>query len=62
MKSRKKRNRGALQKLAAFFIDNWWLKLLSLALAIIIYQTLKTEPKQNERKLNTIYRQNLSQH
>ena len=60
MNSRRKLNRGALQKLAALFMDNWWLKLLSLALAIIVYQTLKTEPKQNERKLNTTYRQDAS--
>ncbi len=36
-----KTGNGVLRRLASAFTENWWLKLLALALALIIYHTLK---------------------
>ena len=41
MKSVDDERRGVLSRLAELVTRNWGLKLLSLVLAIIIYQTLK---------------------
>lgn len=60
MKSRSNLNRGAMQRLLSLFIDNWWLKLLSIALAIIIYQSLKPDQKHNERNTNYQYRRDVT--
>ena len=56
MKSTDKQNKGMLRYLASFITDNWWLKLLALALATIIYQSLKSDLQQNERPQQRQYR------
>jgi len=60
MKSRRNLSKGAMGRFVSLFIDNWWLKLLSLALAIIIYQSLKPDQKQNERNTNYQYRHDVT--
>ncbi len=46
---------GLVRRFASAFTENWWLKLLALALALTIYHTLKPSSGQvrdiNERTL-----------
>ena len=49
---RKNKAVGPLRYLVSFITENWWLKLLALALAIIIYQSLKSE-KQKDTSRNS---------
>ena len=34
---------GLFSRLGGIIIHNWWLKLLSLVLAIVVYHSLKTD-------------------
>ena len=52
---RKNKDVGPLRYLLSFITENWWLKLLALLLAIIVYHSLKPEgtkiKNQNDRNL-----------
>lgn len=54
MKSEKPRG-GAFSRIISVVTHNWWLKLLSLILAIVVYHSLKTDTdyvqNPNERHL-----------
>jgi len=50
---------GFLRRVAGLFTRNWGLKLLSLALAIIIYHVLK--PKQSAWNMQDLHDRTLNQ-
>ena len=42
MKAERKKS-GFFKRLLAAFFSNWWLKLLALALAVLVYHSFKKE-------------------
>jgi hypothetical protein len=49
------RKRGLFARLANAFAHNWGLKLLSLALALIIYHSLKSDKPQTANDQRRIF-------
>lgn len=43
---------GVLSRLGGILTHNWWLKLLSLVLAIIVYHSLKTDHTADSANTN----------
>lgn len=50
MKRERRARKTGFRYLASFVTENWWLKLLALALATIIYQSLKSDFQQNQNQ------------
>ena len=50
-----KKKRGFFARIGSAFAHNWGLKLLSLALALVIYHSLKSDKPQNANDQRRIF-------